>query len=190
MSGPADFGVRVVRVRFSEEYGILIWNRNLHHLEVNLMKQSIQPIHVEHGPKAGGAYSTVLRAGDFVFVAGQGPLDCETHAILGDTIEDQTRNTLENVGALLRAAGADFCDCVKSTVHLLDIEEFDRFNAVYKEYFSEPRPVRTTVQSGLWHGIKVEIDVIAYKPTWGHSPLCEPGPTQRGLRAREGLSPT
>jgi len=128
------------------------------------MKQGIQPIHVERGPKPGGAYSTVLRAGDYIFVAGQGPLDWDTHAVVGETIEEQTRKTLENIGALLHAAGADFSDCVKSTVHLADIAEFDRFNAVYQEFFPEPRPVRTTVQSQLWHGIKVEIDVIAYKP--------------------------
>ena len=121
-------------------------------------------IQVEKGPKPGGPYSPVLRAGDFVFVAGQGPLDGETHAIVGETIEEQTRKVLENVGVLLKAAGADFSDCVKSTVHLLDINDFDRFNVVYQEYFPEPRPVRTTVQSGLWHGILVEIDVVAYKP--------------------------
>ncbi len=128
------------------------------------MGKTKQAIKVDNGPKPGGPYSPVLRAGDSIYVAGQGPTDWETHAIVGETIEEQTRKTLENVGALLKAAGADFADCVKSTVHLLDIKDFDRFNVVYQEYFPDPRPVRTTVQSGLWHGILVEIDVVAYKP--------------------------
>jgi enamine deaminase RidA (YjgF/YER057c/UK114 family) len=79
----------------------------------------------------------------------------------GDTIEEQTARVLDNVKAVLEEAGASMADVVKSTVHLSDTAHFARFDAVYATYFPEPRPVRTTVGSGL-KGILVEIDVIAY----------------------------
>lgn len=116
------------------------------------------------GAKPGGAYSPGLRVGDFVFVSGQGPLDPVTNQIVGTTIEEQTRRTLDNVKAILEAGGCTMDDCVKSTVHLLDIKMFADFNKVYAEYFKDPKPTRTTVQSGLWSNILVEIDVIAHKP--------------------------
>jgi 2-iminobutanoate/2-iminopropanoate deaminase len=96
-----------------------------------------------------------------VFVSGQGPLDPVTGKIVGITIEEQVRGTLENVKAILEAGGASMADVVKATVHLADIGDFPRFNAVYAEYFPDPKPTRTTVESVL-KDIKVEIDVIAY----------------------------
>jgi 2-iminobutanoate/2-iminopropanoate deaminase len=108
-----------------------------------------------------GAYSQGLRAGDFVYVSGQGPVDPETQQIVGDTIEEQVALTLANVQAVLEAAGASMADVVRSTVHLADIGDFQRFNAVYAEHFPDPKPTRTTVQSVL-PGIMVEIDVVAY----------------------------
>jgi 2-iminobutanoate/2-iminopropanoate deaminase len=116
----------------------------------------------EGGPKPGGAYSPGLRAGDFIFVAGQGPTDPATGKIEAQDIEGQTRQVLENVKAILAAGGATLADVVKSTVHLSDLSLFARYNAVYAEYFPEPRPVRTTVGSQLLGGMLVEIDVIAY----------------------------
>lgn len=120
-----------------------------------------QEIKTSKAAAPGGAYSQGLRVGDFVFVSGQGPIDPETGRIVGMTIEEQVRRTLENVKAILEAAGATMADVVKATVHLADIGDFPRFNAVYSEYFPDPKPTRTTVQSVL-HDIKVEIDVIAY----------------------------
>lgn len=120
-----------------------------------------QEIKTSKAAAPGGAYSQGLRVGDFVFVSGQGPIDPETGRIVGMTIEEQVRRTLENVKAILEAAGATMADVVKATVHLADIGDFPRFNAVYGEYFPDPKPTRTTVQSVL-HDIKVEIDVIAY----------------------------
>lgn len=114
-----------------------------------------------NGPKAGGAYSPCLRAGDFVFVAGQGPNDPATGQVVGTTIEEQTERTLENVKLLLEAAGASMADVVKATVHLSDLSLFPRYNTVYARYFPDPKPVRTTVGSQLL-GILVEIDVVAY----------------------------
>lgn len=123
-----------------------------------------EPIISEDAPKPVGPYSPALRVGDFVFVSGQGAIDPKTRKLVGETIEEQTRRTLENIKALLEAAGATLADCVKVTVHLADISLFDRFNAVYAEYFPDPKPTRTTVQSTLLPGMLVEIDVIAYSP--------------------------
>jgi 2-iminobutanoate/2-iminopropanoate deaminase len=121
-------------------------------------KQLIAPA---DGPAPGGAYSPGIRAGDWLFVAGQGPTDPATGQLAGATIEEQTRQVLENVRRILLAGGADMHQVVRATVHLADLTHFQRFNAVYAEYFPEPRPVRTTVGSAL-PGILVEIDVIAY----------------------------
>jgi 2-iminobutanoate/2-iminopropanoate deaminase len=120
-----------------------------------------QQIRAEKGAAPMGAYSQGIRAGDFVYVSGQGPIDPATGQITGETIEDQVRLTLQNVQAVLEAAGATTADVVKATVHLADIGEFQRFNAVYTEFFPDPKPTRTTVQS-VMPGIKVEIDVVAY----------------------------
>jgi 2-iminobutanoate/2-iminopropanoate deaminase len=85
----------------------------------------------------------------------------KTGQIVEGTIEEQTRLTLTHVGKVLEAAGLSFEDVVKCTCHLSDIKDFDRFNGVYAEFFKGVRPARTTVQSVLWGGIKVEIDAVA-----------------------------
>ena len=121
-------------------------------------KQLIKPA---HGPPPGGAYSPGLRAGDFVFVSGQGPIEPSTGQIVGETIEEQTARTLENVKLILEAAGATMADVVKATVILSDMSLFPRYNAVYASYFPDPKPARTTSASDLL-GRLVEIDVIAY----------------------------
>ncbi|MFO7170131.1 MAG: RidA family protein [Chloroflexota bacterium] len=120
-----------------------------------------QLIEVPGGPKPGGAYSPALRAGDFIFVAGQGPTNPASGKIEAEDIEGQTRQVLENIKTILEAAGASMADVVKATVHLSDMSLFERYNAVYAEYFPDPKPVRTTVGSQL-AGFLVEIDVIAY----------------------------
>jgi 2-iminobutanoate/2-iminopropanoate deaminase len=120
-------------------------------------KQIITP----QAPTPLGPYSQGLRAGDFIFVAGQGPIDPVTRLGAGETIEEQTTRTLENIKAILEAGGATMGDVVKSTVHLSDLSLFSRFNQVYAQYFPDPKPVRTTVGSQLLDFL-VEIDVIAY----------------------------
>ena len=112
-------------------------------------------------------YSAGIVCGDLVFVSGQGPIDAKTKKIIGTTIEEQTDVTLQNVERVLQAAGLSLNDSVKSTVHLLNIADFDRFNVVYRKFFKEPFPARTTVESKLWSGILIEIDVIAVKGAWG-----------------------
>ncbi|MBB4078673.1 2-iminobutanoate/2-iminopropanoate deaminase [Lewinella aquimaris] len=108
-----------------------------------------------------GAYSDGLIVGDLLFVSGQTPMDFSTSTYALGTIEEETRQVLNNIKAILEAGGASMENVVKSTVHLADSDDFDRFNAVYATYFTGVRPARTTVQSGLKNGIKVEIDVIA-----------------------------
>jgi 2-iminobutanoate/2-iminopropanoate deaminase len=123
-----------------------------------MTKRLIRP---ENGPAPGGAYSPGLGAGDFIFVSGQGPIDPASGQIVGDTIEEQTTRTLENIKLILEAGGASMADVVKATVHLSDLSLFQRYNAIYARYFPDPKPARTTVGSQLL-GIMVEIDVIAY----------------------------
>ncbi|WP_428937620.1 RidA family protein [Fontivita pretiosa] len=110
-----------------------------------------------------GPYSPGVAVGELVFVAGQGPLDPQTGQIVGTTIEEHTELTLNNVKRILEAAGCTMDDCVKTTVHLKDIGEFERFNAVYRRFFNKPYPARTTVQSVLWSTIRVEIDAVAIR---------------------------
>jgi 2-iminobutanoate/2-iminopropanoate deaminase len=111
-----------------------------------------------------GAYSDGILVDGWLYVAGQGPLDLSTGKVLAGTIEQETRTTLNNIGKILQAGGCTFDDVVKSTVHLADIKDFDRYNNVYAEFFQGIRPVRTTVQSVLGLGIKVEIDIVAKVP--------------------------
>ena len=118
-------------------------------------------ITVKNGPQPGGAYTPILRVGDFLFVSGQVAIDPATDEIVGTTIEEQTKRTIENLKLLLAAAGAGLDDVVKATVHLSDMADFDGFNGVYASYFNDPKPARTTVGSNLG-GLLIEIDVIAY----------------------------
>jgi 2-iminobutanoate/2-iminopropanoate deaminase len=121
------------------------------------------PIVLPNLPPPKSPYSAGIVCGDMVFVSGQGPLAPGTPNIIGKTIEEQVEVTLKNVERVLQTAGCSLNDVVKSTVHLLHMEDFERFNAVYRKFFKEPFPARTTVQSVLWGGILVEIDVIAMK---------------------------
>ena len=116
-------------------------------------------------PTPRGPYSHAVRAGDFIFVSGQGPIDPTTNELkLGD-VASETRATLENIRAILKAAGAELADVIRCGVFLTDIRDFAAMNKVYSEFFGEIRPARTTVQAVLpAHGSKVEIDCVAYKP--------------------------
>lgn len=126
-------------------------------------------IQSKRGAPPQGAYSQGWRAGDFVFVTGTGPIDPVTGQMIGDTIEKQTEQTIENLAAILKADGASLEDVVKVNVHLSDTSLFARYNQVYARHFSRPYPVRTTVGSDLGHspGMLIEIDCIAYKPVKG-----------------------
>jgi 2-iminobutanoate/2-iminopropanoate deaminase len=116
------------------------------------------------GAPPQGAYSQGWRAGDFVFVTGTGPVDPVTGKLVGDTIEQQTEQTIDNLAAILGADGATLSDIVKMTVHLSDTSLFARYNQVYARRLSRPYPVRTTVGSDLGHspGMLIEMDCVAY----------------------------
>lgn len=108
-----------------------------------------------------GAYSDAILADGWLYISGQGPLNLSTGEIIHGTIEEETLLTLSHIKKILEAAGGTLNDIVKCTVHLKDIDDFPKFNAAYSSFFPEVKPARTTVQSVLFGGIKIEIDAIA-----------------------------
>lgn len=118
-------------------------------------------IRIQGAPRPVGAFSLGTKAGGFIFTAGRSSRDTDGK-VLGETIEDQTRNVLDQISAILAEGGASMADIVKATVHLSDLSLFSRYNTVYAELVPEPRPARTTVGSQLGAGVLVEIDVVAY----------------------------
>jgi 2-iminobutanoate/2-iminopropanoate deaminase len=126
-------------------------------------------IQSKKGAPPQGAYSQGWRAGDFIFVTGTGPVDPVSGKLVGETIEEQTARTIENMVSILEADGASLGDVVKVTAHLSDTSLFARYNAVYAQKFSKPYPVRTTVGSDLGHspGMLVELDCVAYAQVKG-----------------------
>lgn len=115
-------------------------------------------------PIPRGPYSPAVRAGDFIFVAGQVPLDPATNTMSTSDIKHQTTVVLNNIKLILEGAGATMADVVKVSVFLADGGDFAAMNEVYATYFGDDKPVRTTIECGFMADIKVEIDCIAYKP--------------------------
>lgn len=115
--------------------------------------------------KSTGAYSAAVEMDGWVYVSGQGPVDPKTAQPVRGTIEEETTLTLQHIQRILQASGCSLHDVVKCTVHLADMNDFDRYNAVYRAFFKDVAvlPARTTVQSVLWNGIQVEIDCVARK---------------------------
>ncbi len=111
-----------------------------------------------------GAYSDGVLVNGFLFVSGQACVDFKTSTFKLGTIEEETVRTLDNIKAIIEKAGATMNDIVKCTVHLADINDFDRYNKIYAGYFTGIKPARTTVQSVLAENIKVEIDAIVKMP--------------------------
>jgi len=123
----------------------------------------MEPLTTKDAPAAIGPYSQAIRAGDFLFVSGQIPLDPATGSLIAGGIAEQTHRVLQNLGAILRSAGVSFDRVVKTTVYLADMSEFAAMNEVYGTYFPAPAPARATVQAArLPRDVKVEIDLIAY----------------------------
>src|SRR3989304_2144596 len=120
------------------------------------------PVSSPRAPKAIGPYSPAVRAGQLLFVSGQVALDPVTGNLVNSDIRAETRQVLENIGALLSAAGLDFSGVVRTTVFLADMNDFAAMNEVYGTYFTEPYPARATVQvARLPRDARVEIDVVA-----------------------------
>ncbi len=121
-----------------------------------------QVIHSDHAPKAIGPYSQAIRVGDFVFCSGQLGLDPNTGNLVSGGVEAETRRALENLAAVLQAAGTSLERVVKTTVFLLDMNDFARMNAVYAEFFPANPPARSTIQvARLPRDGRVEIEAIA-----------------------------
>ena len=117
-------------------------------------------------PLPRGPYSPAVRAGDFIYVSGQVPVDPVTNqTVLGD-IRQETRQVLHNIERILEGCGASRADVVKCQVYLADVKDFAAMNEVYTEFFGEAKPARTTIGVGALPlpGAKVEIDAVAYKP--------------------------
>jgi 2-iminobutanoate/2-iminopropanoate deaminase len=122
-------------------------------------------IATDKAPAAIGPYSQAVRVGDFVFTAGQIPLNPATGQLVAGGIEDQTRQVLTNLSAVLAGAGTSLGNAVKTTVFLTDMGEFKAMNAVYAEFFAGSPPARSTVQvAALPLGARVEIEVVALVP--------------------------
>ena len=124
------------------------------------MKREI--ITTDQAPAAVGPYSQAVRVADFVFTAGQIPLDPATGQIVEGGIEVQTRQALTNVSAVLQAAGTSLANVVKTTVFLADIGEFQAMNGVYAGFFGGAPPARSAVQvAALPLGARIEIEAVA-----------------------------
>lgn len=125
----------------------------------------IERVFPHHAPTPRGPYSPAVRAGDFVFVSGQGPVDPLTDKLSPGDVAHQTGVTLRNIRTILEACGATLDDVVKCSVFLKDAGDFKAMNEAYAGFFPTHRPARTTVEAKFHNGeMLVEIDCVAYKP--------------------------
>lgn len=122
-------------------------------------------IQTDNAPPAIGPYAQAVAANGFVYTAGQGGADPVTRQLVEGGVEAQTRQTLQNIAAILEAAGASLADVVKTTVYLADMDDFAAMNAVYSSFFPENPPARTTIQAArLPMNLAVEIEAVAVLP--------------------------
>jgi len=123
-----------------------------------------QAIHTDKAPAAIGPYSQAIRAGNTIYVSGQIPIDPVTGSFAGSDIVSQTRQSLTNLKAILRAAGADMGNVVKTTVYLANMADFAAMNQVYAEFFTAPYPARAAFEVAcLPRNALVEIECVAVK---------------------------
>ena len=116
----------------------------------------------DQAPKAIGPYSQAIRVGDLLFLSGQIPNDPATGQVVDGDVAAQTRRVMDNLAAVLQAAGLSFASVVRTTIYLADMNDFAKVNEVYGGCFSEPYPARATVQvARLPRDVRVEIDAIA-----------------------------
>ncbi len=124
-----------------------------------------EAIAVPGAPRAIGPYSPVIRAGNLLFISGQIPFNAETGTVVTGDIAAQTDQVMRNLGTLLKAAGAGFEHVVRTTVFLMDMNDFAAMNESYATFVSDPPPARSTVQvARLPRDARIEIDAIAVLP--------------------------
>lgn len=124
----------------------------------------MKPVNSLSAPAAIGPYSQAIDAGELVFLSGQIPIEPKTGELVQGDIAAQTERVLDNLAAVLEAAGCAFGDVVKTTIYLIDLNDFQAVNATYAKRFTSAPPARATVQvSALPKGARVEIDAIAKK---------------------------
>ncbi|RYE93210.1 MAG: RidA family protein [Myxococcales bacterium] len=120
-------------------------------------------VSTDGAPGAIGPYSQAIRAGELLFLSGQIPLDPVTGQLVTGTIEEETRQVMRNLEAVLKAGGASFAHVVRTTIYLTDLGDFAAVNQVYGTHFAASPPARATVQvAALPRGARVEIDAVAY----------------------------
>lgn len=123
-----------------------------------------QVIHTDSAPKAIGPYSQAIVSGNLVFLSGQIPLDPKTQQLIEGDIRAQAERVMENLAAVLQAAGVTFADVVKACIFLADLADFATVNEVYGKRFPSNPPARSTVQvAALPRGARVEIDLVAVR---------------------------
>lgn len=119
-------------------------------------------ISTSKAPSAIGPYSQAVKVGNMLFISGQIPIDPKSGNIIDGDIKEQTKRVLENIKGILESIGANLSNVVKTTVFMVDLSEFSDMNEVYKEYFSENPPARSTIQvSALPRNVRIEIEAIA-----------------------------
>jgi 2-iminobutanoate/2-iminopropanoate deaminase len=119
-------------------------------------------VHSPHAPKPIGPYSQAVQCGAELYCSGQIPLDPKTGELVDGDVSAQTERAIENIGAVLCAAGYEFADVIKTTIFLIDMNDFAAVNAVYEKYFGMSKPARSTVAvAALPRGARIEIDCIA-----------------------------
>jgi|SRR5579883_948590 len=125
-----------------------------------------RPLSTPYAPAAIGPYSQGIASGEWVFCSGQIPLDPATGEIVGaGDVRAQARQVMRNLGAILEAGGASFADVVKTTIYLVDLQDFAPVNEVYAAFFPGEPPARATVQvAALPRGALVEIEAVAHRP--------------------------
>jgi len=124
----------------------------------------VRRIAADDAPKAVGPYSQAVAAGELIFCAGQIPLDPATGQIVEGDIAVQTGRVLDNLAAVLAAAGSDLAHVVKTTVYLADLNDWNAMNDAYAQRFGESKPARATIEAGkLPRGAKIEIECIAVR---------------------------
>ncbi len=122
-------------------------------------------VFTDAAPKPVGPYSQAIAHGELIFCSGQIALDPATGKLVPGGVEEQTQRVLQNLGAVLSAAGAGYGDVIKTTIFLVDMADFAAVNAVYAACFGETRPARTTVAvAALPLAARVEVEAIAVRP--------------------------